>query len=241
MSEKQYIVYKHQNLTNDKVYIGITSTSIEKRSGANGVNYKKNVLFYRAILKYGWDGFAHIVLFQNLSLEDAAEKEKKLISELRANDPQYGYNISSGGESGNAGVVASEELRERISQRVSGSGNPMYGRTRELSPRYGVKLSEEIKKKISEGNKGRFVSEEARANMGKAMKRIGRWKGSDNPNYGKKGGDAYGAKKVRCIETGEEYECIKYAAIDKGVLANRISLCCKGKAKTTGGFHWEYI
>ena len=241
MSEKRYIVYKHQNLTNGKVYIGITSTSLEKRSGSNGINYRNNTLFYRAIQKYGWDGFDHIVLFQDLSLEEAAEIERGLISKLRANDPQYGYNLSSGGESGHAGVVASAELRERISQRVSGEGNPLYGRVGELSHRYGVKLSEETKKKISEGNKGKVVSMETCEKISESLKKIGRWKGADNPNYGNKGGKTYCARKVRCVETGEEYECIKYAALDKGILANRISLCCKGKAKTTGGFHWEYV
>ena len=50
-NSKKYIVYKHTNNINGKIYIGITSTSLEKRSGKDGANYRKNTLFYRAIEK----------------------------------------------------------------------------------------------------------------------------------------------------------------------------------------------
>lgn len=55
--EKTYIVYKHTNKSNGKSYIGVSSQSIQSRSGSNGKNYKRNKYFYGAIQKYGWDGF----------------------------------------------------------------------------------------------------------------------------------------------------------------------------------------
>ena len=76
----KYTVYKHTNMVNGKVYIGITSTSIEKRSGSNGKNYKNNTLFYRAIQKYGWSAFSHEVLFDRLSIEEAAKLAMEFIS-----------------------------------------------------------------------------------------------------------------------------------------------------------------
>lgn len=51
-----------------------------------------------------------------------------------------------------------------------------------------------------------------------------------------KAGDA-----IRCIETGIEYISTRAAERDTGVPHNNIALVCKGKRKTAGGFHWEYI
>lgn len=45
---------------------------------------------------------------------------------------------------------------------------------------------------------------------------------------------------VVCVETGEEFSCAKEAG-DKLHLDNSsISKCCKGKAKTCGGYHWRF-
>jgi predicted GIY-YIG superfamily endonuclease len=63
-----YSVYIHINKSNNKKYIGITSQKPEKRWG-NGKNYKKNTYIRRAIDKYGWDNFEHIILKTNLSSE----------------------------------------------------------------------------------------------------------------------------------------------------------------------------
>lgn len=47
-------------------------------------------------------------------------------------------------------------------------------------------------------------------------------------------------KAVRCIETGVVYESFSEAAKKSGCRSSNISLCCKGKQKTAGGYHWEY-
>lgn len=107
-----YQVYIHTNKENGKVYIGITSSNISKRAGSNGINSKKNTLFYRAIQKYGWDNFAHETLFTGLTINEAAKIEQDLIAKYQSNNPLFGYNISSGGESGNCGCVMSEEMRK---------------------------------------------------------------------------------------------------------------------------------
>jgi len=92
---KLYCVYKH-TAPNGKVYIGITCRNPIKRwSYGNG--YKSNVLFYRAIQKYGWENIKHEILLDGLSAEEASEKEIELIAFYNSADPRYGYNISSGG------------------------------------------------------------------------------------------------------------------------------------------------
>ncbi|MBR2680570.1 MAG: GIY-YIG nuclease family protein [Exiguobacterium sp.] len=71
-----YSVYVHVNKFNNKKYVGITSAPVEKR-WRNGLGYKRNNYFWRAISKYGWDGFDHYVLFSGLDKSVAADIEKK--------------------------------------------------------------------------------------------------------------------------------------------------------------------
>lgn len=91
-----YLVYKHTS-PNGKVYIGITRKNPIKRWN-NGNGYKQNTHFYNAISKYGWNNIKHEILFDNLTKEEACKKEIELIAEYKSNDPNYGYNRSSGGE-----------------------------------------------------------------------------------------------------------------------------------------------
>lgn len=112
MNKDLWLVYKHKNKINNKVYIGITSKSTKQRWGANGKGYQKGTYFRNAIDKYGWDSFEHKVLYKNLSREDAIFKEKYLIKLFQSNNKIYGYNSTSGGD----GVEnLSEESREKIS------------------------------------------------------------------------------------------------------------------------------
>ena len=54
-----------------------------------------------------------------------------------------------------------------------------------------------------------------------------------------RGGKNPRARKVRCIETGQVFDSIKEAQewLGKG----NIRACCKGRSKTAGGYHWEYV
>ena len=84
-------VYKHTNLTNQKVYIGITSRKPSSRWGLQGKGYKDQPKFFNAIEKYGWENFKHEVLYTNLSLEEALSFESQLINEY--NSIEKGYNV----------------------------------------------------------------------------------------------------------------------------------------------------
>lgn len=236
-----YQVYIHTNKENGKVYIGITSSNISKRAGSNGINYKKNTLFYRAIQKYGWDNFTHETLFTELTINEAAKIEQNLIAKYQSNNPLFGYNISSGGESGNSGCSMSEEMRKKRSAIYSGEGNPCYGKFGSEHPVYGRRHTEDEIRKIREWNIDKHVSDSTRAKLSKSRKEAGAWKGEKNPNYGNRLGKAKQARRVKCLETGEEYDCIKSAALSKGVFANGISYCCRGTQNTAGGYHWSYI
>ena len=48
-------------------------------------------------------------------------------------------------------------------------------------------------------------------------------------------------KKTLCVETGIAYSGCREAERQTGINHTSISLCCNGKLKTAGGFHWQYI
>ena len=126
----------------NKRYIGITCQK-EKERWANGKGYRKQSYFYRAIEKYGWDNFEHIIIARGLTEDEAKWLEVELIREWNTTNQNKGYNISIGGEGGN-GCKHTEEWKEEHSKKVSGENNPMFGRQH----------TEETKRKISEANSG---------------------------------------------------------------------------------------
>lgn len=88
-------VYVHINKTNGKCYVGITGKSPEKR-WLNGSGYHGQP-FYKAIKKYGWDGFDHEIVASNLTKEEAENFEQILIQKLNSLIEHNGYNASIGG------------------------------------------------------------------------------------------------------------------------------------------------
>lgn len=103
--EKNYIVYKHINIVNGKIYIGITN-NINRRWRDKGIEYKphknenQNRPFWNAIQKYGWNNFKHSILESGLSFEEACCKEKMYIKKFSSNNKKNGYNIAPGGNGG---------------------------------------------------------------------------------------------------------------------------------------------
>lgn len=109
-----WTVYKHVNKINGKQYIGITSTDPKQRWGNKGVRYcqKRNgeynqPAFAKAIEKYGWDNFEHIIIRSDLTKEQAEFVESQLIIFWQTTNPLHGYNIRSGGS---ASVMAEESI-----------------------------------------------------------------------------------------------------------------------------------
>ena len=152
----------HENKTNGKKYIGITGQDPEIR-WRHGTNYRSCIAMQRAFDKYGWDGFNHIIIESGLTKEQACEEEIRLISEYNTRDPRYGYNICIGG-GGTAGCTFSEEELQRRSESWMGENNPNY-HGKMWTPEFkeyvrqcnlGKKLTEEHKKKISDGCRGKI-------------------------------------------------------------------------------------
>lgn len=118
-----YAVYIHKNKINGKVYVGITRQDVNRR-WRNGNGYYQNKHFSRAIKKYGWDSFEHIVIKTGLTKDDACNEERRLIKKYRSNDERYGYNKSSGGEKPAFGVKMSKETRDKMRAAHIGKKKP---------------------------------------------------------------------------------------------------------------------
>ena len=136
-----YTVYKHIS-PSGKVYIGITKRKPEYRWN-KGKGYREDqLLFYRAIKKYGWDNFTHEILYTGLSEKDAKNIEISLIRQYKSLG--MSYNITDGGDGGrglhNKRKKLSKETKLKMSKSrkglLAGNKNPMYGR-HETNPAYG--------------------------------------------------------------------------------------------------------
>lgn len=90
-----YCIYIHKNKINGKVYVGKTN-NVKRRWKGDGYYYQSCSKFYAAIQKYGWENFEHIILEDDLTLEQANNREQYYINFY--NSQQNGYNILNGGD-----------------------------------------------------------------------------------------------------------------------------------------------
>ena len=127
------IVYKATCKVNQKVYIGVTSKSLNERiAGHVKLSKRKNpkYLFNKAIKKYGIENFLFEKIDTFLSFDERDEKEIKYIKERNSfylSGP--GYNMTFGGD-GSRGHVKSPEAIEKI--KIARSKQVFTKETREL-------------------------------------------------------------------------------------------------------------
>lgn len=215
-----WTVYVHVNKVNGKRYVGITSLCANNR-WRNGDGYKRQV-FGRAIVKYGWDNFEHVILATELTADAANELEKILISEWKTQDPLYGYNVVDGG-GGMCGFKFTDESRHRMSESAK-NRNICYATRKKHPP-----ISEETRKKMSENNTG-----------------------CNNPHYGhkhsvealEKMSQAH-SKKVALVDSNgailQTFDSARLAAEYIGAEKSVVAKCCRGVSKTCKGHHFVYI
>lgn len=269
--DAMYKVYKHENLINGKVYIGITSMSVQKR-WENGNGYARQPLFWRAIQKYGWDAFSHEVLIDGLSKGEAEEKEIEFISFYKSDDPRNGYNIQHGGATygkhsidtrrkmsvAHRGKVITLEQRHKISETLKGRTMPLETRLKisasnsgekaywygKVGPAKGRKAPPDELQRRSESQKGKTLSDDTKRKISESLK------GEKSPWLGRKHTteslekmrqNATNKRPVRCVESGVVYDSISEAGRETGINYRNIHAVCAGKRSVASGFHWEYV
>lgn len=205
-----YCIYTHTNKTNGKTYVGLTSMLPEERWRC-GKGYHKGTHFRNAIDKYGWDGFEHKIIKDNLTKEEAGYWEQYYISFYNSADRQYGYNMSFGGEHG--GHPRTLETRKKISENHGG-----------FDGRKHTEESLEKMRKSHRDNPSHKIphSEEAKDKMRKAA-------------LNSRG------RLFLCIELNRIFDNLNDAYRITTCPKGAIVQCCQGKQKQSKGYHWKYV
>lgn len=141
------------------------------------------------------------------------EKERYWINFYNSIEPN-GYNKCYGGLLDSTGYKHTDISKKKMSI----SKSIMYlGKN---NPFYGKKHNDETKSNWSQKRKElKHLTDEQKKNLK----------------------ESHFKKKVICIETNEIFNSIKEASEKYNIKATHITRVCKGKRKTTGGFHWKYI
>lgn len=213
MKDKKFVVYEHISPCG-KRYIRITSQKPEYR-WHGGANYKSNDYFYKAIKKYGWNNFKHIILYSGMAREEACIKEIELINKYKTKDRKYGYNISLGGECSTLGLHW-HKTKKQIQNQIKATT--------------GLKRTSEQKERMSKSHRGLKQSEkQIEKRLNTIKKRY-----PNGINYSRRG------KMIKCIETGKIYDSVKSAYEDLGLSHATLEKQIKNE-KTRSNFHWEVL
>ena len=202
------IIYKITNRINGKAYIGQTTMQLHKRWYLHCHKSSGCTALYRAICKYGSEHFTVEQIDVATNKTELDIKEKFWIEYHNTMMPS-GYNLKTGGHT----PRYSNESKKRMSINhadVCGENNP----------RFGVHLSKETKKKISDSLRGKHLSDEH--------------KGRCRLNNPKR-------KAVKNLDTGDVYLSCRLAEQQCGLSHGAISVVCRGKGKSAGGFRWCYV
>ena len=248
MNENQRIwkLYRYTCKHNELIYIGITSKTLDER-WANGHGYTGNPRLNNAIKKYGTDGFIREILLDEMTQQEAFEKEIEYIAKFHATEKDIGYNIAIGGTAPMTGRHHSEETKKLFSETRIGEGNSFFGKHH----------SDKTKEILSEANKGRKHTDEWKRGQSERSKlwhqthdnpMLGdhRFVGENNPMYGVRGGKHPAAVKVAKFSSDGEllevFNSTTEAAQSIGAYNGaHITECCKGRRKKCGGYIWKYF
>lgn len=104
------LVYKAHNTKNGKVYIGLTTQSLEVRKSSHLRSARSGSIayFHKAIRKHGEDSFEWSIVGVVDSLESLYELEKQVISSYESSQT---YNVSLGGEHSAYGLKHTDEVK----------------------------------------------------------------------------------------------------------------------------------
>lgn len=208
------ICYKITNIINNKVYIGVTKCSLNKRwSEHKSRSYSYNNHLYKSIRKYGIDSFKIEILNSFCNEEDMYNYEIESIKKHKSTNRLFGYNNSIGGEKSSKGRKLSYETKEKISE---------YQKSRKRLPH-----SEETRIKMSEKAKGRDMT---KAIVSSASKRRGNPAKNRIPVY-----------QFDLFENLiKKFNSYTEASKSVNGVATAFSALKRGRLKTYKGYIWKF-
>lgn len=250
-------MYRHTNLTNGKVYIGASRLGWETRWKSKYRSNRSLNLDIGLTTEADW---SHEVLASGLTMDEARKEEIKQIALHNSVDPTRGYNqkivsfgVASGDEPWEEGrilkISRSQAKRWETTERKE-RGRSKFTRPEEANVRASTTLSERCGKPVccletDTVYAGIKVAARETGCDYKTIKEILAGTRKSTHGYHFRYADGAGEEKeprvyVVCVETGVVYRSIKEAAAVSGATSSGISLCCAGKRKISGGYHWRY-
>ena len=224
-------IYMYTNLVNGKKYIG-QAINFNKRhkqhideSVKNKGNRSYNMIFHKAIRKYGIDNFTVVILKESLptkrimNLYECYYIKKYNTLSINGN----GYNVKEGGDGGNVFYGKTEDEKKEIREKMSESAkskiftdehkkNMSEARKGEKNKFYGKHHSEETKTILREKNSGKNSSK---------SKMVVQY--------------SFSGEIIKIWDSMREIE--RELSIGHGC----ISRCCNGTGKTSKGYIWRYL
>ena len=261
-----YVVYKHTNKINKKVYIGITKNRDDpNKRWRNGMGYSYNQKFFTDILKYGWDNFTHEILEKDLNETQAIARETFYIKKFAC--VEHGYNNAYGGN------VLTEQGRQKLKQALTGIKRDSSSIEKQLltkKQRYGSGRGEHYlgsaAKKVKCNETGDVFASIAEASRWCGSSKVGECCNGNRAHAGKHPitgqqltwtyadinskitinceeslKEKVEKKEIQCVETKKIYKTASEAFRDTGIAACNILRVCKGERKTAGKLHWFFI
>lgn len=199
-------------------YVGQTKNLV--RRNCNWKNLKKiysNQFITDERNKYGIDAFSFTIL-EECDDSQMDDLERYYIKTLNTRYPN-GYNMCDGGK-GCSGWIMPEEMKKNLSERFKGKNGPMYGKT---PWNKGLEWSDEVKKKISEGLKGK-------------LKGVPK-----SDEHKKKIGLAHSKAIIQIMQDGSTREWVSAAEAGRnGYNFSHICACCRGERNKHRGSRWMY-
>lgn len=94
------LIYKITNTINSKVYIGLTTVSLENRWTGHKTAARIGIdrHLYKSMRHYGIDKFTIDKIDEATTLKELGEKERYYIKLYDSQNPDKGYNMTAGGE-----------------------------------------------------------------------------------------------------------------------------------------------
>lgn len=233
---QKYIIYLYRNKINNKVYIGQTSETIERRA-RGGHGYKGCPYFYHAIEEYGWNNFEPFILESDLESKEADVREQFWIKAFDATNPKKGYNLSLGGKKTQTTGKASN--RKKVICKETGE---VFDSLREAAVWAG--MNKNSTSNISAQIRGDKASAGKHPVTGEPL----HWyfEGKELESKIKKPQKG-GAKQVKNLDTGEIFDSVNDAAKFYGISNVTISKSCKSNGKIATGknkgekWHWCFM
>jgi group I intron endonuclease len=237
-------VYCATNKINGKQYIGKTIQTFKQRKRGHIHDMKKGsqVIFHRALRKYGTNNFKWTILFKDDEDKLLLKAEKHFIKKYNTLSP-YGYNMTTGGET----FIACETSRRKSRKSTNKMwANKEYRKKQLATWQDPIIRKQRIDACIKTHNDPKFIkrtSDDTKRQWKDPIQRknkIDAIKIAMNRPEVKAKRKYIRARKVICIETGIVYLSLKDAGIAMHLQGANIWNVCKGNLKHTGGYHFRF-